>query len=105
MLRCPPSSTLFPYTTLFRSTPNLMSAFPRLFYNDPHIHASAPVTSQNDYRQGCGGCYPFDIVAVGDLEANISAITSKRCRECPQWNQLVSFIADLVAIPHPPDRS
>src|SRR5690625_2001522 len=99
-------STVFriEYISPQHGTPNLMSAFHRLFYNGRHIHASAPVTSQNDYRQGCGGCYPFKIVDVGDLEPNISAIISKRCRECHQWNQLVCFMDDLVAILHPPDR-
>src|SRR5690625_3295630 len=82
-----------------------MSAFHRLFYNGRHIHASAPVTSQNDYRQGCGGCYPFKIVVDGDLEPNISAVISTRCRECHQWNQLVCFMVELVAILEQPDRS
>src|SRR5256885_11720297 len=49
MIRRPPRSTLFPYTTLFRSEPVLRRALQRLRHR-PHAHARVPLPSRRRKR-------------------------------------------------------
>src|SRR3712207_8638911 len=54
MIRRPPRSTLFPYTTLFRSTTRSGARYPRLVVRLPAIGV---------VRSGPGGCCPFAALA------------------------------------------
>src|SRR5256885_6077750 len=55
MIRRPPRSTLFPYTTLFRSAMSVeFGAFSELPNENEHIFASL-VDAREDYLGRCGG--------------------------------------------------
>src|SRR5258708_10328446 len=50
MIRRPPRSTLFPYTTLFRSVPNQSSPTCAVPRNDVHRQIAQPSYAQVDWR-------------------------------------------------------
>src|SRR2546426_3677077 len=51
MIRRPPRSTLFPYTTLFRSLPNLLGPLDRILLD----HIAAVVSAAERYGYAIGG--------------------------------------------------
>src|SRR3712207_7518805 len=88
MIRRPPRSTLFPYTTLFRSTGPCRGRVLEHFPDDEHRHRLAPGALKPDFvdehaeprrRSGRG-----DDRAVGDLrsEEHTSELQSRQYLVC-----------------------
>src|SRR3989449_11738597 len=72
MIRRPPRSTLFPYTTLFRSHPNVVTVRNRLFGADTHGAASRFLEAElrRTWAERCGAAIEAipDCAHLDDLD-------------------------------------
>ena len=75
MIRRPPRSTLFPYTTLFRSVGNLRKeSFSHIWDHSPALQPFRTPQLQSkcgqcEYQSLCGGCRARALATEGDLMA------------------------------------
>src|SRR3712207_4765529 len=74
MIRRPPRSTLFPYTTLFRSHPVAVAAYLAAMCVNPNNHAldGGPVTSEMEHEAvaDLGAMFGLPAEALGHLTAS-----------------------------------
>src|SRR2546430_7297712 len=69
MIRRPPRSTLFPYTTLFRSFPAVAAARQRLLPERPNAHVIGADVTEKDWLDTIPAGRPAIIVADGDRKS------------------------------------
>src|SRR2546426_9854545 len=69
MIRRPPRSTLFPYTTLFRSLPNLLGPLDRILLD----HIAAVVSAAERYGYAIGGAGTKHLFAAVDEDPIVVA--------------------------------
>src|SRR2546430_12225167 len=96
MMRRPPSSTLFPYTTLFRSAVLMATLVMSLLLSSSFALLQAPDAGRQVFASRCASCHGSD-GGGGELGPAIAArLSSRTDRKSTRLNSSHSQISDAV---------
>src|SRR2546430_4582251 len=89
MIRRPPRSTLFPYTTLFRSIPNDSAAALILLEHHWAVPLRDAIARAGGFRISDGFISPLDLVEIGLITAEEAKRSEEHTSELQSQSNLV----------------